>query len=122
MTSVLSDVVENGTGMAARREGPPGVPLFGKTGTTNDAQDVWFVGATPELVSAVWLGYDQPRSPGKSASGGRLAAPVVGRVLRTYYSRRIPPLPWVQPPELEGRQGDLASGGLAVGRGPPEPA
>src|SRR5205085_5531068 len=75
MTTVLRDVVERGTGMAARSEGPPGVPLAGKTGTTNDAQDVWFVGGTPELVGAVWLGYDKPRPLGPSSSGGRLAAP-----------------------------------------------
>src|SRR5438874_4738032 len=120
MTSLLSDVVDRGTGMAARREVPADLPLFGKTGTTNDAQDVWFVGATPELVGAVWLGYDQPRSLGKSASGGRLAAPVFGRVLKTYYSRRPPPLPWIQPPELEDREVDLASGGLAIVGCPPD--
>src|SRR5947209_8073790 len=81
MASVLGDVVDRGTGVAARKEGPPDVPMFGKTGTTNDSQDVWFVGATPELVASVWLGYDQPRTLGKSATGGRLAAPVFGRVL-----------------------------------------
>jgi penicillin-binding protein 1A len=120
MTSVLSDVVERGTGMAARREGPRDVPLFGKTGTTNDSQDVWFVGATPDLVGAVWLGYDQPRSLGKSASGGRFAAPVFGRVLKAYYMLRPPPLPWIRPPELEDREVDLASGGLAIAGCPPE--
>ncbi|TMA17026.1 MAG: hypothetical protein E6J85_17545 [Deltaproteobacteria bacterium] len=120
MTSLLSDVVDRGTGMAARREVPADLPLFGKTGTTNDAQDVWFVGATPELVGAVWLGYDQPRSLGKSASGGRLAAPVFGRVLRSYYMLRPKPLPWLQPPELEVRDVDLASGGLAIVGCPPD--
>ncbi|MFL5393118.1 MAG: penicillin-binding protein 1A [Myxococcales bacterium] len=120
MTSVLSDVVERGTGMAARKEGPLDVPLFGKTGTTNDAQDVWFVGATPELAGAVWLGYDQPRSLGKHASGGRLAAPVFGRVLKTYYTLRAKPLPWMRPPEIEERDVDLASGGLAIAGCPPD--
>src|SRR5207237_9870924 len=81
MTSVLTDVVERGTGAAARAEGPAGVPLAGKTGTTNDAQDVWFVGSTPELSGAVWLGYDRPRSPGRSAWGGRLAALGFGRIV-----------------------------------------
>ena len=93
MASVLGDVVDRGTGVAARKEGPPDVPMFGKTGTTNDSQDVWFVGATPELVASVWLGYDQPRTLGKSATGGRLAAPVFGRVLKRYYALRPKPAP-----------------------------
>jgi penicillin-binding protein 1A len=123
MTSVLSDVVERGTGMAARAAGPRDVPMFGKTGTTNDAQDVWFVGATPELVGAVWLGYDQPRPLGKGASGGRLAAPVFGRVLKSYYTvLHPPPPPWSRPPELEERDVDLGSGGLAISGCPPDHA
>src|SRR3954468_22165362 len=120
MTSLLGDVVDRGTGMAARKEGPPDLPMFGKTGTTNDSQDVWFVGATPELVAGVWLGYDQPRSLGKSASGGRLAAPVFGRVMKRYYALRPKPAPWILPPELEVRDVDLASGGLAIVGCPPE--
>lgn len=52
-------------------------PLAGKTGTTNDAKDLWFVGATPELAVGVFLGYDRPRSLGKSAYGSVLAAPIV---------------------------------------------
>ena len=120
MTSVLRDVVERGTGMAARSEGPPGVPLAGKTGTTNDAQDVWFVGGTPELVGAVWLGYDKPRPLGPSASGGRLAAPVFGRILREYYRNRPAPEAWTQPPDLEDREIDVVSGGLAIAGCPPD--
>src|SRR6266851_9298102 len=120
MTSVLTDVVERGTGAAARAEGPPGVPLAGKTGTTNDAQDVWFVGGTPELSGAVWLGYDRPRSLGPSASGGRLAAPVFGRILREYYRKRPAPAPSDRPGDLEERDVDVASGGLAIAGCPPE--
>jgi penicillin-binding protein 1A len=120
MTSVLRDVVERGTGMAARSEGPPGVPLAGKTGTTNDAQDVWFVGGTPELVGAVWLGYDKPRPLGPGASGGRFAAPVFGRILREYYRNRPAPEPWTEPPDLEDREIDVASGGLAIAGCPPD--
>jgi len=120
MTSVLTDVVERGTGTAARAEGPPGVPLAGKTGTTNDAQDVWFVGGTPELSGAVWLGYDRPRPLGPSASGGRLAAPVFGRILRDYYRKRPAPEPWARPGDLEERDIDLASGGLAIAGCPPD--
>ena len=120
MTSVLTDVVERGTGAAARAEGPAGVPLAGKTGTTNDAQDVWFVGGTPELVGAVWLGYDRPRPLGPPASGGRLAAPLFGRILREYYRKRPAPAPWTRPAELEERDVDVASGGLAIAGCPPD--
>ena len=120
MTSVLADVVDRGTGTAARTEGPASVPLAGKTGTTNDAQDVWFVGGTPEVVGTVWLGYDKPRSLGPSATGGRLAAPVFGRILREYYRNRPPPEPWGQPPDLEDREIDVASGGLAIAGCPPD--
>src|SRR5205823_612135 len=119
MTSVLQDVVDRGTGTAARAEGPSSVPLAGKTGTTNDAQDVWFVGGTPELVGTIWLGYDKPRSLGPSATGGRLAAPVFGRILREYYRNRPPPEPWGQPPDLEDREIDVESGGLAIAGCPP---
>ncbi|MGO4526626.1 penicillin-binding protein 1A [Microvirga sp. 2MCAF35] len=52
-------------------------PLAGKTGTTNDAKDLWFVGSTPELAVGVFLGYDRPRSLGRSAYGSRYAAPIV---------------------------------------------
>jgi 1A family penicillin-binding protein len=120
MTSVLRDVVERGTGTLARSEGPPAVPLAGKTGTTNDAQDVWFVGGTPELAATVWLGYDKPRSLGPSATGGRLAAPVFGRIMREYYRARPAPEPWPQPPDLEDREIDVASGGLAIAGCPPD--
>ncbi len=73
MLSLLQDVVAKGTGRAARL---PGRKAAGKTGTTNRNTDAWFVGFTPKLVSAVYLGYDIPRSLGRGSTGGRLAAPV----------------------------------------------
>jgi len=54
----------------------PGRTIGGKTGTTNDGRDVWFVGGTPDLVVGVFMGYDQPRSLGNNATGGLLAAPI----------------------------------------------
>ncbi len=53
-----------------------GKPLAGKTGTTNDAKDVWFVGFSPDLAVGVYLGYDKPRSLGNSATAGQYAAPI----------------------------------------------
>ena len=69
----------------------------GKTGTTNDAADVWFVGYTPELVGGVWIGLDRRATIVRGASGGTLAAPVWGRVMRRVYADRPAPEEWPQP-------------------------
>ncbi len=74
MVSMLEGVVLRGTGTALK---PVGKPLAGKTGTTNDARDVWFIGFSPDLVAGVYLGFDQPRSLGRKATGGRYAAPII---------------------------------------------
>ncbi|HVJ40683.1 MAG TPA: penicillin-binding protein 1A [Dongiaceae bacterium] len=73
MVSMMEGVVQRGTGTAVRAVGKP---LAGKTGTTNDGRDVWFVGFSPDLAAGVYLGFDQPRSLGKQATGGLLSAPV----------------------------------------------
>lgn len=74
MTSyVMQDVVESGTG---RRVKSIGRPVAGKTGTTNDIRDAWFIGFTPSLITGVWIGFDQEKSLGKNEVGGRAAAPV----------------------------------------------
>ncbi len=73
MVSMMEGVVQRGTGSAVKAVGKP---LAGKTGTTNDGRDVWFVGFSPDLVAGVYLGFDQPRSLGDKATGGRLSAPV----------------------------------------------
>lgn len=74
ITSMLQSVVDGGTGRVIRDLGVRGA-VAGKTGTTNDGNDVWFVGYTPTLVAAFWFGYDTPRSLGYGASGARMAAP-----------------------------------------------
>jgi penicillin-binding protein 1A len=74
LTSMLRSVVDGGTGSTVRERGVR-VPVAGKTGTTNNGADVWFVGYTPTVVAAVWFGYDTPRSLGTGAAGGRFAAP-----------------------------------------------
>ena len=73
ITSMLEGVVTRGT---ARRVRIPGHPIAGKTGTTNDEKDAWFVGFTPGLVVGVYVGYDNPRPMGEFATGGRIAAPI----------------------------------------------
>lgn len=74
LTSMLQGVVDNGTARVVREMGVKG-QVAGKTGTTNNATDVWFVGYTPSLVAGVWFGYDTPRAIAPHASGGHLAAP-----------------------------------------------
>lgn len=74
VTDMLRNVVNYGTGRTIRNMGLSG-PIAGKTGTTNNGTDVWFVGFTPTLVAGVWFGYDTPRSIAYNATGGRLAAP-----------------------------------------------
>jgi len=73
MTSLLQSVVKEGTGRAVR---PLGVPCAGKTGTTNDFRDAWFIGYVPDRIAGVWIGHDQPKNLGERESGGRVAAPV----------------------------------------------
>jgi penicillin-binding protein 1A len=117
--SMMQDVIERGTGMAVRRANFRHAAA-GKTGTTNDAKDVWFVGATPDLAAGVWLGFDQPRQIMPNASGGRLAAPVWGEVMREAYASRPAPLPWQPPANIVTAAIDIDSGMLAAPQCPPE--
>jgi membrane peptidoglycan carboxypeptidase len=82
VTTMLRGAIDRGTGTAARAALGAGIPAAGKTGTTNDATDAWFVGFTPDLVAAVWFGFDRPRTIIRQGSGGTLAAPVWGRIMR----------------------------------------
>ena len=83
---MMRDVAERGTGAPARRAVPANVPVAGKTGTTNDNVDVWFMGMTPELVAGVWLGFDRPKTIAPGAAGGSLAAPIWGEMMAKYYA------------------------------------
>jgi 1A family penicillin-binding protein len=94
---MMQDAVERGTGTAARRGVPGHVPVAGKTGTTNDNADVWFVGMTPELVAGVWLGFDRPRTIARGAGGGTLAAPIWGEMIGGYYRQRPSSGSWSPP-------------------------
>lgn len=79
VTNVLQDVVDEGTATAVRAAGYQGTAA-GKTGTTNDGTNAWFVGYTPSHVGSVWIGFDNPKPITSNATGGSLAAPVWGRV------------------------------------------
>ena len=73
ITSIMEGVVQRGTAQVIKEVGKH---LAGKTGTTNDAKDVWFVGFSPDLAVGVFMGYDQPKSLGDSATAGQYAAPI----------------------------------------------
>ncbi|MBI5483870.1 MAG: PBP1A family penicillin-binding protein [Deltaproteobacteria bacterium] len=75
ITNLMQSVVSSGTG---HRASVIGRPVAGKTGTTNEAKDAWFIGYIPQLVTGVWVGYDQERSLGAGGSGGQAAAPIWG--------------------------------------------
>lgn len=73
MTNLLEEVVKHGTGYKAKELGRP---VAGKTGTTNDTRDAWFVGYTPEYITGAWVGFDEERSLGKAETGAKAAIPI----------------------------------------------
>jgi 1A family penicillin-binding protein len=109
VTDILRDAVEYGTGTGVRAAGFRG-PVAGKTGTTNNATDAWFVGYTPDLVGAVWIGYDRPSPLGSAATGGGFAAPLWGRVMRQVYTERPMPHEWHTPAGVLARRIDPWTG------------
>ncbi len=114
VTSMLRSVVDQGTGHAVREYGVRG-PVAGKTGTTNEGADAWFVGYSPTLITGVWLGADTPTSLGAAASGGRYAAPVWAQFMRTGWRSPERDRAWVAPPTLVSRTIDANTGLLSNG-------
>jgi penicillin-binding protein 1A len=90
IVSMTEGVVERGTATIVN---DLGYPLGGKTGTTNDYKDAWFIGYSPDLVVGVWTGFDQPRNMGEGETGGRLAAPIFRDFMREAL-RDTPPTPF----------------------------
>lgn len=93
-TYVMQDVVESGTGRGVKSIGRP---IAGKTGTTNDVRDAWFLGFTPSVVTGVWVGFDQEISLGMQEVGGRAAAPIWLYFMENFL-RPIPPETFPAPP------------------------
>jgi penicillin-binding protein 1A len=116
---MMRDVVERGTATSVRRYLPARIPIAGKTGTTNDNADVWFVGITPELVMGAWLGFDRPKTIAAGAVGGTLAAPVVAQALGRWYADRSAGT-WAPPAGLVTMELDRQTGLPADGTTPPE--
>ena len=105
MTSMLRDVIERGTGAPARALGVRG-PVAGKTGTTDDYRDAWFVGYSTSIVAGVWVGFDQPSPIGREAYGARVALPIWADFMKRT-ARQFPPSDFVVPPGIHSA--DLCS-------------
>ncbi|QRG05087.1 penicillin-binding protein 1A [Xanthobacter dioxanivorans] len=106
ITSMMEGVVQRGTGTALKELGKP---IAGKTGTTNDEKDAWFIGFTPEIVVGVYLGYDKPKPMGKGSTGGLLSAPVVRDFMKVAIADR-PAIPFRVPAGIKLVRIDRRSG------------
>jgi penicillin-binding protein 1A len=113
MTSILEGVVLRGTGQRLKAIGKP---VAGKTGTTNDAKDLWFVGFSPDLAVGVYIGYDKPRSLGENAQASQFAAPIFGEFMKDALADK-PPTPFRVPPGIKLIRVSLGSGLRAGGEG-----
>ena len=114
MVHIMEGVIERGTATVLRDLDRP---MFGKTGTTSGPTNVWFVGGTPDIVAGVYLGYDQPRSMGGYAQGGRIAAPIFKDWARTALKSR-PKIPFVAPQGIRWARVDRATGRIVYGSFP----
>jgi len=106
ITSMMEGVVQRGTATVVRDVGKP---VAGKTGTTNDEKDVWFIGFSPDIVCGVYMGYDKPRHIGRLATGGHVAAPIVRDFLKVALVDR-PPIPFRVPPGIKLIRVDAKTG------------
>ncbi|MBW8867085.1 MAG: PBP1A family penicillin-binding protein [Acidobacteria bacterium] len=102
MTSMLRDVVERGTGASARALGVRG-PIAGKTGTTDDYRDAWFVGYSTSVVVGVWVGFDQPASIGRDAYGARVALPIWAEFMKRT-ARNLPARDFPAPTDIRAEE------------------
>ena len=114
MVHILEGVVQRGTAVTLR---DLGLPLFGKTGTTNGPKDVWFVGGTPDIVAGVYIGFDTPRDMGGYAQGGSLAAPIFKQFAIAALADRQP-VPFVAPKGVRMVRIDRRSGKRIYGGWP----
>jgi penicillin-binding protein 1A len=109
ITSIMEGVVQRGTAAGVGFQKEVGKPIAGKTGTTSDYKDAWFIGFTPDIVAGVYIGFDKPRSLGRGMTGGRLAAPVVKNFLKVALAGK-PPVPFRVPPGIKLIRVDLKTG------------
>jgi len=115
MTWLLREVALSGT---AARTNRLGIHVAGKTGTTNDFKDAWFMGFTPDVITTTWVGYDKPRSMGVSSTGGRVSLPIWMEYMKAAYPKSldrpfpiIPDVSWIPIDESTGR---VTTGGRSM--------
>jgi len=106
ITEMMEGVVQRGTATVVREVGKP---IAGKTGTTNDEKDVWFVGFSPDLAVGVYMGYDKPRNLGRTATGGHVAAPIARDFLKLALADK-PPTPFKVPAGIKLIRVDAKTG------------
>ena len=113
ITSIMEGVIQRGTGISIKEVGKH---LAGKTGTTNDAKDLWFVGYSPNLAYGVFMGYDKPRSLGDSAQAALYTAPIFRDFMKMAL-KDTPDTPFRVPPGIKLISVDVHSGMRAGGQG-----
>jgi penicillin-binding protein 1A len=114
MVSMMEGVVQRGTAMYSGLK-ELGFPVAGKTGTTNDSKDTWFIGFTPDLVVGAYVGFDEPKPLGPKETGARVAAPIVREFMEKAL-KDVSPVPFRMPPgirlvEVDGKTGTRAKPG-----------
>ena len=114
MTSIMEGVVQRGTATVLKSLNRP---LAGKTGTTNEEKDVWFIGYTPDMVVGVFVGYDTPKPLGKGNTGGAIAAPIFGDFMKEALAE-TPAAPFRVPPGIKLVRVNLKTGLRASGSEP----
>ncbi|MBL8999425.1 MAG: penicillin-binding protein, partial [Gemmatimonadetes bacterium] len=107
LTNLLQGVVQRGTGAKAASLG---WPLGGKTGTTNDYTDAWFIGFDPDITVGVWIGYDQKKNLGHGETGGQTALPIWMDIMRAWIGKRTEKPSFAQPGNVIVVSVDKATG------------
>jgi penicillin-binding protein 1A len=115
VTSMLEGVIQHGSAQTLRSLNRP---IAGKTGTTSDEKDAWFIGYSPDLVCGLYVGYDTPRHIGNKVTGGSLAAPIFGTFMKTALADKAP-VPFRVPPgikliRIDRKTGMRSDGGGAI--------
>jgi penicillin-binding protein 2D len=111
-TQMLKDVMTYGTAKSLKKFSQER-PSAGKTGTTDDYRDAWFVGYTPQMITGVWVGYDKPKPGGKGFTGGAISAPIWGRFMRLALAAK-PAVDFPKPDTVVSVSIDPATGFLAA--------
>ncbi len=118
LNDMLRDVIRYGTASGAVRRAGFTLPAGGKTGTTNDFTDAWFIGYTRALVAGFWMGFDTPQTMGPNAQGGLYAAPAWAEFMKEVYERRPSPGDWVRPRGLTPQEVAETAPGVGAAQGP----